>query len=143
VRAGSEGKLAKGAEAVPGNALDRATFAGQVAPSDTFIQLVGVAHPSPAKARQFQEIDLVSARRAGLSWGVDGAAHQLALVAPGDGQGRVRPIGQMEAVENLHGSLGARDGAVQRQPSAETPYERRKSALMRLISSRSPNGLVR
>ena len=39
VRAGSEGKLAKGAVAVPGNALDRATFAGQVAPSDTFIQL--------------------------------------------------------------------------------------------------------
>src|SRR5439155_17195229 len=51
VRAGSEGKLAKGAIAVPGNALDRATFASQVAPSDTFIQLVGVAHPSPAKAQ--------------------------------------------------------------------------------------------
>src|SRR5213078_1689805 len=62
VRAGSEGKLAKEAIAVPGNALDGATFASRVAPSDTFIQLVGVAHPSPAKAQQFREIDLVSAR---------------------------------------------------------------------------------
>src|SRR5262249_21014695 len=56
VRAGSEGKLPKGAVAVPGNALDRSTFASQVAPSDTFIQLVGVAHPSPAKAQQFREV---------------------------------------------------------------------------------------
>ena len=60
VRAGSEGKLPAGAAAVRGNALDRATFAAHVAPSDTFVQLVGVPHPSPAKARQFREVDLVS-----------------------------------------------------------------------------------
>jgi len=60
VRDGSEKKLAGGAIAVRGNALDRATFADQIAPSDTFVQLVGVAHPSPAKAAEFRSIDLVS-----------------------------------------------------------------------------------
>ena len=60
VRGGSEAKLPAGAAGVRGDALDRATFAGQIAPSDTFVQLVGVPHPSPAKARQFREIDLVS-----------------------------------------------------------------------------------
>src|SRR5256885_361152 len=62
VREGSENKLARGAIAVRGNALDAATFAGQIAPSDTFVQLVGVAHPSPAKAAEFRAIDLVSIR---------------------------------------------------------------------------------
>ena len=60
VREGSEKKLARGAVAVRGNALDASTFADQIAPSDTFVQLVGVAHPSPAKAAEFRSIDLVS-----------------------------------------------------------------------------------
>jgi len=60
VRNGSDARLPEGATIARGNALDRATFASQVAPSDTFVQLVGVPHPSPAKARQFREIDLVS-----------------------------------------------------------------------------------
>jgi uncharacterized protein YbjT (DUF2867 family) len=62
VRSGSERKLAAGAIAVNGNPLDRATFGDAVAPSDTFVQLVGVPHPSPAKAEQFRAIDLVSIR---------------------------------------------------------------------------------
>jgi len=60
VRASSVSKLPVGAEAIIGDALDSATFAHHVAPSDTFIQLVGVPHPSPAKARQFREVDLVA-----------------------------------------------------------------------------------
>jgi uncharacterized protein YbjT (DUF2867 family) len=60
VREGSEKRLPAGVEAVRGNALDRTTFAGQIAPSDTFVQLVGVAHPSPSKADEFRAIDLVS-----------------------------------------------------------------------------------
>ncbi|HEV7921944.1 MAG TPA: NAD(P)H-binding protein [Thermoanaerobaculia bacterium] len=52
--------LPKGAEEVIGNALDGSTFIEAVAAGDTFVQLVGVAHPSPAKAQQFREIDLVS-----------------------------------------------------------------------------------
>ena len=61
-RAGSEQALPAGCEVVTGNALDRSTFADRVAPSDTFIQLVGVSHPSPSKAAQFQTIDLASIR---------------------------------------------------------------------------------
>lgn len=61
-RSGSKRKLAGGCEAVIGNALDASTFADRVAPSDTFVQLVGVPHPSPSKAAEFQSIDLASAR---------------------------------------------------------------------------------
>jgi len=60
VREGSERKLPAGAVAVRGNPLDRTTFAAQVTAGDTFIQLVGVPHPSPKKAQQFRDIDLVS-----------------------------------------------------------------------------------
>jgi uncharacterized protein YbjT (DUF2867 family) len=62
VRRGSEGRLPAGCEAVAGDPLDEASFASSVPPSDTFVQLVGVPRPSPAKARQFREIDLVSGR---------------------------------------------------------------------------------
>jgi len=60
VRAGSEQKLPAGCNPVVGNALDGATFRDKIAGADTFVQLVGVAHPSPAKAKQFREIDLIS-----------------------------------------------------------------------------------
>ncbi|MCA1617805.1 MAG: NAD(P)H-binding protein [Acidobacteria bacterium] len=60
VRRGSEGKLPRGCEAVAGDPLDDSTLAASVPPSETFVQLVGVPRPSPAKARQFREIDLVA-----------------------------------------------------------------------------------
>ena len=62
VRQGAEIRLPRGCEAVIGNALDASSFAETVPPSDTFVQLVGVPHPSPAKAVEFQSIDLASAR---------------------------------------------------------------------------------
>ena len=62
VRAGSESKLPSGCEVVAGDVLRAATFAGKVSPADTVIQLVGVPHPNPSKAKQFREIDLVSVR---------------------------------------------------------------------------------
>ena len=37
---------------------------GQVAPADTFVHLVGTPHPNPAKAAQFQAVDLASIRAA-------------------------------------------------------------------------------
>ena len=58
VRPGSEIKLQLGCRAVVGNALDASSYTQQVAPCDTFVQLVGVAHPSPAKAAEFRRIDL-------------------------------------------------------------------------------------
>jgi uncharacterized protein YbjT (DUF2867 family) len=62
VRRGSEGRLPDGCETVAGDPLDESSFAASVSPSESFVQLVGVPRPSPAKARQFREIDLVSAR---------------------------------------------------------------------------------
>jgi uncharacterized protein YbjT (DUF2867 family) len=62
VRKGSVGKLPPGCSAVEGNALDPATFAGRIQPADTFVQLLGVPHPSPSKAEQFRAVDLVSIR---------------------------------------------------------------------------------
>jgi uncharacterized protein YbjT (DUF2867 family) len=62
VRPGSEKKLVQGAWPILGDALQAATFARYVEPSDTFLHLVGVAHPSPSKAEEFQKIDLVSIR---------------------------------------------------------------------------------
>jgi uncharacterized protein YbjT (DUF2867 family) len=62
VRKGSEARLPAGCEPVLGDALDSASFAGRVPPCDAFLQLVGVAHPSPAKAALFRSVDLASLR---------------------------------------------------------------------------------
>jgi uncharacterized protein YbjT (DUF2867 family) len=62
VRPGSARKLPAGVTAISGNPLDRATFEREIEPARTFVQLVGVPHPSPAKAKAFREIDLVSVR---------------------------------------------------------------------------------
>jgi uncharacterized protein YbjT (DUF2867 family) len=64
VRSRSHGKLPVGCEAVPGDALDASTYRDRVKPATTFVQLVGVPHPSPAKAAQFRSIDLVAGRDA-------------------------------------------------------------------------------
>ena len=62
VRPESQAKLPHGAKAAIGNALHASSFAALIPPADTLVQLVGVPHPSPAKALQFREIDLVAAR---------------------------------------------------------------------------------
>lgn len=64
VRPSSVDRLPEGAEPVLGDALDARSYAHLVAPSDTFVHLVGVAHPSPAKAAAFRSIDLISIREA-------------------------------------------------------------------------------
>jgi len=73
-RRGSEGKLPTGCTAVPGDALDKNSFAPRIAACDTFVQLVGVTHPNPSKGEEFRAVDLVSAttsleaaREAGVS----------------------------------------------------------------------------
>ena len=60
VRPGSERKVPEGCEMVHGDALRAETYAHQVSPSDTFVHLVGVAHPNPKKAAEFHSIDLQS-----------------------------------------------------------------------------------
>jgi uncharacterized protein YbjT (DUF2867 family) len=64
VRRGSERRLAAGCEGVIGDPLDASTYRESVAGCDTFVHLVGVAHPSPAKKAQFRSIDLASAIQA-------------------------------------------------------------------------------
>ena len=75
VRSGSEGKLPTGCEPVAGNALDESTFASRVAPADTFVQLIGVAHPSPAKAAEFRSVDLASAKASAKAASAAGVRH--------------------------------------------------------------------
>lgn len=62
VREGSEKKLPDGCSALTGNALDGSSFAHLISPSETFVHLVGVPRPSPAKAKEFRAIDLESIR---------------------------------------------------------------------------------
>jgi uncharacterized protein YbjT (DUF2867 family) len=63
-RKGSERKLPAGCTAIIGDALDEHTYEKHVEDCDVFIHLVGVAHPSPAKAAEFRQVDLVSIRAA-------------------------------------------------------------------------------
>ncbi|HEY0418222.1 MAG TPA: NAD(P)H-binding protein, partial [Acetobacteraceae bacterium] len=63
-RRGSEGRVVAGCEVVAGDPLDAGSYRDRVPGCDTFVHLVGVAHPSPAKASQFLSIDLASARAA-------------------------------------------------------------------------------
>lgn len=53
-------KLPLGCRPIPGNALDPATFQHAVPSQTTYIHLTGVAHPSPAKAKEFHTIDQAS-----------------------------------------------------------------------------------
>ncbi|HEX5725640.1 MAG TPA: NAD(P)H-binding protein [Longimicrobiaceae bacterium] len=85
-RPGSERKLPPGCEVVPGNALDRATFAARVRSGDTFVQLVGTPNPNPRKAAQFRAVDLVSVRESAAAAREAGVAHfvyvSVAMPAP-------------------------------------------------------------
>jgi uncharacterized protein YbjT (DUF2867 family) len=74
VRPGSEHKLPPGCVPMLGDALDGASYEQHLAGCGTFIQLVGVAHPSPAKAKEFVEVDqrsgveaIRAARRTGVA----------------------------------------------------------------------------
>ena len=79
VRPGSEGKLPTGCQVVHGDALRAVTYASQVAPADTFVHLVGVAHPNPKKAAEFVSIDLKSCQEAVLAAEQGRAAHFVYL----------------------------------------------------------------
>jgi len=94
VRRGSEGKAPKGCEIVVGD------------PFDTFLQLLGVPHPSPAKAQQFIDIDLKSATESIGAASAAGAAHfvyvSVAQPAPVM-QAYQQARGQAERTLNLSG----------------------------------------
>ncbi len=80
VRPGSEGKLPRGALPVVGNALDASTFDFAIPPGATLVHLVGTPHPNPAKAAEFQRVDLASIR-ATTSAAVRARARHLVYVS--------------------------------------------------------------
>ncbi len=63
VRPGSEKRLAGGCRLAVGDPLHASTYRNALAGHDCFVHLVGVAHPSPAKAAEFRSVDLASARQ--------------------------------------------------------------------------------
>lgn len=74
-RPGSERKVPAGADVIPGNALDAATFSSSVSCDDTFVQLTGVAHPAPWKEHAFRAIDLASLRASAHAAKAAGVRH--------------------------------------------------------------------
>jgi uncharacterized protein YbjT (DUF2867 family) len=79
-RPGSEARIAPGCELVNGDPLDAPSYREQVAPADTFVQLVGVSHPSPAKAAEFRNVDLKSAQ-AGVDAAVSAGVQHFVYVS--------------------------------------------------------------
>jgi uncharacterized protein YbjT (DUF2867 family) len=74
-RKGSQHKLPAGCTAVLGDALNHATYASHSTTADTFVHLIGVAHPGPSKAEQFRTIDVASAREAVAAATTGGIRH--------------------------------------------------------------------
>jgi len=75
VRPGAETRLPRDAAAVPGDALDAATFAAAIPPHATIIHLVGTPYPSPSKAADFERVDFGSIRATAAAAQSAGAGH--------------------------------------------------------------------
>lgn len=75
VRHGSERKLPQGCKAIHGDALNKDSFAPQIPPAETFVQLIGVTHPNPSKKNEFRAVDLASANAAIEAAKLAGVAH--------------------------------------------------------------------
>jgi uncharacterized protein YbjT (DUF2867 family) len=68
-------RVPPGATPIIGNALDADSFSAWLSGRDTIVHLVGTPHPGPAKAREFQAVDLVSIRATVDAAGRAGASH--------------------------------------------------------------------
>jgi uncharacterized protein YbjT (DUF2867 family) len=75
VRNGSENKLPGGCDYVIANPFDAKSFEEEIPANAIFIQLLGVAHPSPKKKEQFKSIDLASAKASALAAREAGVQH--------------------------------------------------------------------
>jgi uncharacterized protein YbjT (DUF2867 family) len=62
VRPGSEKKIPGNVSIVAADPLTEDSYTESIRGCDTFVHLIGVPHPSPAKAAQFRAIDLPSVR---------------------------------------------------------------------------------
>jgi uncharacterized protein YbjT (DUF2867 family) len=68
-------------EATPviANPLLHSSYTDAIPPADTFVHLIGTPHPSPAKAKQFREVDLVSVQVAIEAARLAGVRHFIYL----------------------------------------------------------------
>jgi uncharacterized protein YbjT (DUF2867 family) len=60
VRPGSANKISSDVSVITADPLKENSYTESIRGCDTFIHLIGVAHPSPAKAAQFRAVDLPS-----------------------------------------------------------------------------------
>ena len=79
VRPGSESKVPPGAEILTGNPFDASSFVAHIPAGSTFVQLLGVPHPSPRKRAQFYQIDLPSVQQSAYAAKQAGVAHFVYL----------------------------------------------------------------
>jgi uncharacterized protein YbjT (DUF2867 family) len=68
-------RVPQGATAVVGNALNSGDVAGALTTDATLVHLVGTPHPSPAKAAEFQAVDLPAALASTAAAREKGIAH--------------------------------------------------------------------
>jgi uncharacterized protein YbjT (DUF2867 family) len=80
VRLGSEDRVTPGCDIVFGDPLDRLRYRRALSEIDTLVQLVGVSHPSPAKAALFRSVDL-NAAQAAIEAGKEAAVRHLVYVS--------------------------------------------------------------
>jgi len=78
-RKGNEHKVPARAEIVIGNPFDPLTFQHYIPAGCVYVQLLGVAHPSSKKAKQFMEIDLRSAKTSADAAALAGVSHFIYL----------------------------------------------------------------
>jgi len=75
VRAGSEGKVPAGAEAVAVDLFSEAGYQSALDRGDTVVHLLGTPRPAPWKSRQFRSVDLPAATAAIAGAAAGGAGH--------------------------------------------------------------------
>ena len=79
VRAGSEKKLPGNVTVIAANPLKEGSYTEAIRDCDTFVHLIGVPHPSPAKAAQFRAVDLPSVEVAVKAASEAGVRHFIYL----------------------------------------------------------------
>lgn len=78
-RPGSENKLPANVTPVVADPLQDGSYTDAIRDCDTFVHLIGVSHPSPAKAAQFRAIDLPSVEVAVKAASAVGVRHFIYL----------------------------------------------------------------
>jgi uncharacterized protein YbjT (DUF2867 family) len=75
VRRGAEGRVPGGTRTVVGDALAAASFARAIPAGAALVHLVGTPHPGPARAAEFERVDLASVRASVEAAGSARVAH--------------------------------------------------------------------